>query len=66
MYTNVHVYGDEQQRQQQLCSTRYGVHNISYLFRMEDSPKKCGDERYMLSCEDNNQLILYYESKLPK
>jgi interleukin-1 receptor-associated kinase 1 len=54
-----------QQQQQQSCSTKCGVHNISYPFRLEDSPKKCGDERYILSCEDNDQLILYYESKLP-
>jgi len=47
--------------QQESCSRRCGVHNISYPFRLKDSPKECGDERYNLSCEDNNQLILYYE-----
>ncbi|WJX10287.1 hypothetical protein P8452_01028 [Trifolium repens] len=69
LYNNVNNDGDddEQQRrqQQQSCSTKCGIHNISYPFRLEDSPKKCGDERYILSCEDNDQLILYYESKLP-
>ncbi|CAJ2674397.1 unnamed protein product [Trifolium pratense] len=52
------VYGDEPES----CSRKCGVHNISYPFRLKDSPKKCGDKRYTLSCEDNNQLILYYES----
>ena len=56
-YNNVH--GDEQQES---CSTRCGVHNISHPFRLKDSPEKCGDERYNLSCEDNDQLILYYGS----
>ncbi|CAJ2674401.1 unnamed protein product [Trifolium pratense] len=55
------VYGDEQQ-QQQSCLRRCGVHNISHPFWLKDSPKKCGDKRYMLSCEDNNQLILYCDS----
>ncbi|AES59890.1 wall-associated receptor kinase galacturonan-binding protein [Medicago truncatula] len=53
------VYGDEQQES---CSRRCGVHNISHPFRLKDSPKKCGDNRYNLSCEDNNQLILYHGS----
>lgn len=48
------VYGDE-------CSRRCGVHNISHPFRLKDSPKKCGDKRYNLLCEDNNQLILDYK-----
>jgi len=52
--------------QQKSCSRRCGVHNISHPFWLEDSPRECGDERYILSCEDNNQLILYYESKLPE
>jgi interleukin-1 receptor-associated kinase 1 len=54
------VYGDEQQDS---CSRRCGVHNISHPFRLKDSPKKCGNKRYTLSCEDNNQLILCYEFK---
>jgi len=54
------VYGNEQKES---CSRRCGVHNISHPFRLKDSPKKCGDKRYILSCEDNNQLILYYESE---
>ncbi|WJX10295.1 hypothetical protein P8452_01036 [Trifolium repens] len=60
------LYGDEQQNS---CSRRCGVHNISHPFWLVDSPKKCGlpakkggDKRYMLSCEDNNQLILYGSS----
>jgi len=50
--------GDEQQES---CSRRCGVHNISHPFRLKDSPEECGDKRYNLLCEDNNQLILYYE-----
>ncbi|KAK2399536.1 rust resistance kinase Lr10 [Trifolium repens] len=53
------VYGDEQQDS---CSRSCGVHNISHPFRLKDSPENCGDRRYNLSCENNNQLILYYES----
>ncbi|XP_024631313.1 uncharacterized protein [Medicago truncatula] len=56
-YNNVH--GDEQQES---CSKRCGVHNISHPFRLKDSPENCGDNRYILSCEDNDQLILYYGS----
>ena len=52
------VYGDEHQES---CSRRCGVHNIRNPFRLKDSPKKCGDKRYILSCEDNNQLILYHK-----
>ncbi|XP_045792430.1 rust resistance kinase Lr10-like [Trifolium pratense] len=52
------VDGDEHEES---CSRKCGVHNISYPFRLKDSPKKCGDKRYTLSCEDNNQLILYYK-----
>ncbi|CAL5206677.1 unnamed protein product [Lathyrus oleraceus] len=51
-------YGDEQQES---CSQRCGVHNITHPFRLKNSPKHCGDERYILSCENNNQLILYYK-----
>ncbi|WJX16713.1 hypothetical protein P8452_06709 [Trifolium repens] len=53
------VYGDEQI--QEPCLTRCGVHNISHPFRLKDSPENCGDRRYNLSCEDNNQLILYHK-----
>ncbi|KAI5394493.1 hypothetical protein KIW84_061235 [Lathyrus oleraceus] len=51
-------YGDEQQES---CSQRCGVHNITHPFRLKNSPKHCGDKRYILSCENNNQLILYYK-----
>ncbi|XP_058724482.1 rust resistance kinase Lr10-like [Vicia villosa] len=51
------AYGSDEQ--QQLCSRRCGVHNISSPFRLKDSPENCGDTRYNLSCENNNQLILY-------
>ncbi|CAI8605488.1 unnamed protein product [Vicia faba] len=53
------VYGDEQQES---CSQRCGVHNITHPFRLKNSPKHCGDKRCILSCEDNNQLVLYFES----
>jgi len=54
-YHNAH--GDEQQES---CSKQCGVHNISQPFRLKDSPEKCGDKRYILSYDDNDQLILYY------
>ncbi|KAE8037477.1 hypothetical protein FH972_010063 [Carpinus fangiana] len=34
------------------------IRNISYPFRLEGDPKNCGDQRYTLSCE-NNQAVLY-------
>ncbi|XP_059441713.1 uncharacterized protein LOC132174013 [Corylus avellana] len=34
------------------------IRNISYPFRLTSDPKKCGDQRYALSCE-NNQTVLY-------
>jgi hypothetical protein len=46
--------------QQDPCSRKCGVHTISHPFQLENnSPPECGDQRYTLSCE-NNQLILYY------
>ncbi|MCI24926.1 kinase-like protein, partial [Trifolium medium] len=38
---NNKVYGDEQQDS---CSQRCGVHNISHPFRLKDSPENCGDK----------------------
>jgi hypothetical protein len=55
-------YSSVKNTKQDSCFRICGVHNISHPFRLKDSPKKCGDKRYILSCEDNNQLILYYES----
>jgi hypothetical protein len=40
------VYGNEYQES---CSRRCGVHNISYPFRLKDSPKKCGDNILVLT-----------------
>jgi hypothetical protein len=34
------------------------IQNISYPFRLEGDPPICGDQRYNLSCE-NNQTVLY-------
>jgi hypothetical protein len=34
------------------------IHNISYPFRLKGDPPSCGDQRYNLSCE-NNQAVLY-------
>ncbi|KAJ1379448.1 Wall-associated receptor kinase, galacturonan-binding domain [Sesbania bispinosa] len=45
-----------------LCSNRCGVHNISHPFRLQEDPVGCGDLRYNLSCEEENQLMLYLES----
>jgi hypothetical protein len=33
--------------------------NISYPFRLTSDPKNCGDQRYDLSCENNQTLVLY-------
>ena len=34
------------------------IRTISYPFRLESDPENCGDQRYGLSCE-NNQTVLY-------
>jgi hypothetical protein len=36
------------------------IHNISYPFRLKDDPANCGDQRYTLSCE-NDQTVLYLQ-----
>jgi len=33
--------------------------NISYPFRLTCDPKNCGDQRYNLSCENNQTLVLH-------
>ncbi|KAG6700631.1 hypothetical protein I3842_08G121500 [Carya illinoinensis] len=35
------------------------IPNISYPFRLTSDPPKCGDQRYELSCDDNNHTLLY-------
>ncbi|KAE8055687.1 hypothetical protein FH972_012513 [Carpinus fangiana] len=41
------------------CHSSCGdIDNISYPFRLKDDPAICGDQRYNLSCE-NNQTVLY-------
>ncbi|XP_048421957.1 LEAF RUST 10 DISEASE-RESISTANCE LOCUS RECEPTOR-LIKE PROTEIN KINASE-like 2.1 isoform X2 [Pyrus x bretschneideri] len=41
------------------CTSSCGlIHNITYPFRLNDDPKKCGDRRYNLSCENNNTTVL--------
>ncbi|KAI9074612.1 hypothetical protein K1719_043453 [Acacia pycnantha] len=45
----------------QNCSSSCGDHNIWSPFRLKDSPEKCGDHRYNLSCEQN-QLVMYWQS----
>lgn len=37
------------------------IRNISYPFRLKGDPRRCGDHRYELECE-NNQTTLYYKS----
>ncbi|XP_024199474.1 rust resistance kinase Lr10 [Rosa chinensis] len=39
------------------------IHNISYPFRLNDDPKKCGDQRYSLSCENNVTVLHSYSGK---
>ena len=43
------------------CSSSCGDHNISFPFRLIDSPKECGDILGELTCE-KNQLFLYLKS----
>ncbi|XP_035548846.1 LEAF RUST 10 DISEASE-RESISTANCE LOCUS RECEPTOR-LIKE PROTEIN KINASE-like 2.5 isoform X3 [Juglans regia] len=46
------------------------IPNISYLFRLKGDPPNCGDQRYELSCDDNNHTLLslngskYYVSQI--
>ncbi|XP_035548838.1 rust resistance kinase Lr10-like isoform X2 [Juglans regia] len=47
------------------------IPNISYPFRLKDDPPNCGDQRYELSCDDNNHTLLslydgskYYVSQI--
>ncbi|XP_050137264.1 uncharacterized protein LOC126613724 [Malus sylvestris] len=41
------------------CTSSCGlIHNITYPFRLNDDPKRCGDRRYTLSCENNNITVL--------
>jgi len=35
------------------------IRNISYPFRLTSDPKKCGNQRYSLSCENNQTLVLH-------
>ncbi|KAG6700675.1 hypothetical protein I3842_08G123900 [Carya illinoinensis] len=35
------------------------IPNISYPFRLKGDPPNCGDQRYELSCDDNNHTLLY-------
>jgi hypothetical protein len=35
------------------------IRNISYPFRLMSDSKNCGDQRYSLSCENNQTLVLY-------
>ncbi|KAM2647439.1 hypothetical protein TB1_000693 [Malus domestica] len=40
------------------CTSSCGlIHNITYPFRLNDDPKKCGDRRYTLSCENNITVL---------
>jgi len=42
------------------CTPSCGsIHNISYPFRLTSDPKNCGDQRYNLSCENNQTLVLH-------
>jgi hypothetical protein len=42
------------------CSSSCGsIRNISYPFRLTSDPKNCGDQRYNLSCENNQTLVLH-------
>jgi hypothetical protein len=59
---------------QHTCSTAEDSHpcspsscgnipNISYPFRLESDPETCGDQRYTLSCENNQTVLNLYDGK---
>ncbi|KAK7827241.1 hypothetical protein CFP56_031297 [Quercus suber] len=35
------------------------IPNISFPFRLNSDPENCGDSRYVLSCDENNRMVLY-------
>ncbi|KAG6700690.1 hypothetical protein I3842_08G125000 [Carya illinoinensis] len=35
------------------------IPNISYPFRLKGDPPNCGDQRFELSCDDNNHTLLF-------
>ena len=39
------------------------INNISFPFRLKTDPKKCGDSRYELSCENNRAVLYLFEGK---
>ncbi|XP_062000118.1 rust resistance kinase Lr10-like [Rosa rugosa] len=39
------------------------IHNIRFPFRLNDDPKKCGESRYTLSCENNITILHLYSGK---
>jgi hypothetical protein len=39
------------------------IRNISYPFRLEGDPKTCGDQRYTLSCENNETVLNLYNGR---
>ncbi|KAK9912533.1 hypothetical protein M0R45_036395 [Rubus argutus] len=39
------------------------IHNISYPFRLNHDPEKCGDSRYNLFCENNLTVLHLYSGK---
>ncbi|CAN6568117.1 unnamed protein product [Malus baccata var. baccata] len=48
------------------CTSSCGlIRNITYPFRLKYDPKRCGDRRYTLSCENNNITVLdlHYHSQ---
>ncbi|XLT03060.1 hypothetical protein HN51_052411, partial [Arachis hypogaea] len=59
MWTTEEAYADKR-----MCSSGWcGRHDIRYPFRLNNSsPSHCGDHRYTLSCENDNQLFLYLKS----
>ncbi|KAM1286678.1 hypothetical protein ACFX2J_000706 [Malus domestica] len=41
------------------CTSSCGlIRNITYPFRLNNDPKRCGDRRYTLSCENNNITVI--------
>ncbi|QCD99343.1 Wall-associated receptor kinase [Vigna unguiculata] len=58
-----HICASKDDQEQHLCppSSCGKISNISYPFRLQGDPEKCGNKRYELGCE-NNVTVLYLHS----
>ncbi|KAL3714376.1 hypothetical protein ACJRO7_006323 [Eucalyptus globulus] len=46
------------------CTSSCGdIHNIRYPFRLRSDPKRCGDSKYKLTCEDNHTVLHFRDGR---